>query len=90
MPEIPVDEEYGRRMAVLPAVFGMSHVEFAESLGQTKNTWRHYTAGRNKPRSHVITMLWERYGIDANYVFLGRLDGIARDEVRKKVIRLLG
>lgn len=76
-------------MAVLPAAFGMSHVEFAQSLGLTKNTWGHYTAGRNKPRFHVVKLLWERYGIDANYVFLGRLDGIASDEARKTIVERL-
>lgn len=81
-------EEVGRRLRALREALDLEGATFAASIGVAKNTYSHWETGRNLPDIYAMGRVWDQYGVDLNYIFLGRTGTLPAD-LRVKVAEAL-
>lgn len=71
-----------RRLALSRTVLGFSQAEVCRLLAVKHNTWSMWESGKNLPDPLVMACYCDRFGITLDYIYRGRLDGIADPHVR--------
>ncbi len=68
--------EVGERLALLRAALGVTQVEISRRTGIPKSSWNRFEKGERQILPEHALRLYEVYGVDANFVYFGREDGV--------------
>lgn len=75
-------ETVARRLTLSRTVLGFSQAEVCRFLGVKHNTWSMWEGAKNLPDPLIMAMYCDRFGVTLDYIYRGRLDGIADPHVR--------
>ena len=68
----PADRIYGRRLEAVRLALGFEKIRsFAEALNIHEDTYRAWERGDNMVPPSAITILFDLYGVDHNWIYLG-------------------
>lgn len=82
-------EAVGYRLRVLRAALDdIAAKDVCAAINVAPNTYSQWEKGRSLPDLLAMTRLWDRFGADLNYIYLGRTDTLAFDlamKIREKL-----
>lgn len=69
-------QQIGSRITLARTALGMKQAEFARGLDVPRDKLNGYEKGRFFPDPLIIYRMWRRYGVTADWVYLGVLAGL--------------
>ena len=66
----------------------LSKAEFADRIGVDRSSYTKMENGDKPILPHIASRIWEQFGVDMNYIYLGRMDGLSKN-VSSKLIKAL-
>lgn len=55
---------------------GLTKAEFADRIGIDRSSYSKIEKAQKPLLPHTALRIWELFGVDMNYIYLGRLDGL--------------
>lgn len=65
------------RLALVREALGLSKAEFADAIGLDRSSYTKVEKAEKPLLPHIAFKIWELYGVDMNYIYLGRMDGLS-------------
>lgn len=68
--------EVGERLALLRVALDVPQVEICRRTGISTSSWNRFERGQRLILPDQALSLYDAYGIDANFIYFGREDGV--------------
>lgn len=78
------------RLIAAREALGLSKAEFADLIGIDRSSYTKIEKGDKPLLPHTAFRIWELYGIDMNYIYLGQLGGLPVSLSSKVITHLHG
>lgn len=65
------------RLQLVREALGLSKAEFADRIGIDRSSYTKIEKAEKPLLPHIAFKIWELYGVDMNYIYLGRMDGLS-------------
>jgi transcriptional regulator with XRE-family HTH domain len=72
----------GKRIVEIRKTTGLNQTDFAELFGSSRGTYKNYERGAVDPPVSLVMKICEKYGINANWLLLGR-NNPSEDELKR-------
>jgi transcriptional regulator with XRE-family HTH domain len=72
-------EAVGRRLVAAREALGLKAKQLCAELNVAENTWNQWEKGKRMADLLAMARLWDRHGIDLNFIFMGRTDQLPYD-----------
>lgn len=83
LPPETTREEIGRRLTALRTARALTPAELCRDLGFAANAYSQYESGTRRPNLDDMMRLALAYGVTLDFIYLGKIDGIAHDMARR-------
>lgn len=77
-----------RRLAALRTALDLSRAEFADMLGVDRSSYTKIENGAKPLLPYAAYRIYELFGVDMNYVYLGQVGGVPADLSKKLMTAL--
>ena len=64
------------RLILVRESLGLSKAEFADQIGIDRSSYTKIEKAEKPLLPHTAFRIWELYGVDLNFIYLGRRDGL--------------
>jgi DNA-binding XRE family transcriptional regulator len=71
------------RLILVRESLGLSKAEFADRIGMDRSSYTKIEKADKPLLPHIAFKIWELFGADMNYIYLGRRDGLTESMSRK-------
>ena len=65
------------RLAQIREALGLTKAEFADRIGIDRSSYTKIEKAEKPLLPHTAFRIWELFGVDMNYIYLGRMDGLS-------------
>ena len=72
-----------RRLAAVREALGMSRAEFSDMIGVDRSSYTKIENGMKPILPPLASRIWELYGIDLNFIYLGQVGGAAVQAIQQ-------
>lgn len=76
----------GERLVEAREALGMTQPRFRQVAGATKSVWSRFETGERLIRPEYAQALYEQLGVDAGFIYHGRLD-LLPEKLRNEILR---
>lgn len=78
------------RLTAARAALGLSKADFADRIGIDRSSYTKIEKGEKPLLPHTAYKIWELYGIDLNFIYLGQVGGLPVNLSNKVISHLNG
>lgn len=79
-----------RRLAAAREALGLSKAEFADTIGIDRSSYTKIEKGLKPLLPPTAVLIFQLYGVDLNYLYLGQLGGLPSNLSSKVIAHLKG
>lgn len=73
----------GLRLLAVRDVLNLSQRALAEMIGTSQSAYHKWESGAGWPDVYYMTIWCTKFGVDFNYLYLGRFDGVERNMIAR-------
>lgn len=78
------------RLAAIRTALGLSKAEFADRIGIDRSSYTKIENGSKPILRPLAARIWQLYGIDLNFIYLGQVGGLPSNLSSKVIANLTG